>query len=477
MHTLIFRHIPRALLGILILATAAAMPVFAADEEESPAIVLTIAIDGQIEPALTYVLRRSIQEADRLDADALIFRMDTLGGRLDATEEICEMLRKVDRPIITFVEGNAISAGAIIALATPTIYMTPGSRIGDAMPILMGKEMGEAEREKAESFTDSLVRSNAEHAGHRIGVATAMVRRNFELKIGEDVISPDGQLLTLTAAEAARTYGDEDEPLLSEGTLEDFDTLLETLGYENADIRTVEVSGLEWLARIIATAAPLLMIVGMASVYLEIQSPGIGVPAAVAALCFGLFFFGHHIAGLAGMEEMIIFLIGILLLLVEVFVLPGFGITGMLGAGMILWSLLNAMMQQLPGDPVIPSWPTMQIPFVKLSLSIAAAGILIALLSRYLPRHRAFQTLVLASATSADSGFQASVDTGGLIGMSGTALTPLRPSGTAQFGELQRDVVTRGDFIATGGTVEIVEAHGNRLVVEARPDGPQETRA
>jgi len=470
-----FQFIPRPLRALLAAAVLTGAPGtgIAAPAEPAP-VVYVIPVTGQSEPALTYVVRRGIRDADRQDAAAIILRMDTLGGRLDATEEICDLLKKSRRPLITFVEKNAISAGAIIAMTTTDIYMAPGSKIGDAMPISMGQSLGEAEREKAASFTASMLRSNAEHGGHDPALAETMVRRDAEFTIGEDVVSPKGQLLTLTASEAVRAYGDPPQPLLARAVVEDFDTLLDQLGYGNAEIRTLETSALEQMARWIAMLAPILMMIGVAAIYMEFQTPGFGLPAAVAILCFTLYFFGHHIAGLAGMEELVVFMLGIALLTVELFVIPGFGITGLLGVAMILWALTAAMVEHLPGDPWIPSWPDVRIPFVKMVLALVFGGALIGVINRYLPRNRLFQRLVLSTATSQALGFRSSVDESSLVGSVGSAVTDLRPGGAAHFGDRRLDVVTRGNYLGTGTAVRVAEVHGSRIVVERAPPEPPE---
>jgi membrane-bound serine protease (ClpP class) len=148
-------------------------------------------IKEMIEPSLIYILGRGINEAEELGADAVVFVMDTPGGRVDTTEEIIRLIEKIKVPTYTFVEHNAISAGAIIALSTDYIYMAPGSKIGDAMPIIASPQggmqsLGDAEREKIESYVDSLIRGIAQRKGRPEDLASAMVRRSVEYKIGDD---------------------------------------------------------------------------------------------------------------------------------------------------------------------------------------------------------------------------------------------------------------------------------------------------
>ena len=294
-------------------------------------VVYTIPIRGMIEPALLYVIRRGVQEAEDVNAKAIIFVMDTPGGTLQAASDIVRTIQKIKVPTYTFVEKDAFSAGAIIAMATKHIYMAPGTVIGDAMPIMMTpwggvQEMPEDIKEKAVSAVAALIRSAAEEGGHNKELAEKMVRREIEFKIGDEVISPAGQLLTLTNVEAERKFGKDKKPLLSEGTVKDVNELLKTVGLEGASVKELEVTAIERVARFIAALAPLFLIVGLLGLYIEFKMQGAIIPGAIGVLCLAIFFWGHHIAGLAGMEDILIFLLGMALLLIELLFIPGFGV-------------------------------------------------------------------------------------------------------------------------------------------------------
>ena len=456
-------------LGLLLLVGLGNMPT-RAEEVAEAGPVYVIPIEGQIENALIYVIRRGLKEAHASDASAIVLKMHTPGGAVASTEVICDLLKSTDIPVYTLIDGNGISAGAIIALTTKTIYMTPGSKVGDAMPIVMGKTLGDNEREKVESYVDGLVRSNAEFSKRNKELGTAMVRRNFEFKIGERVISPEGQILTLTNLEAEELFGDPATPLLSKGTVEDLSEMLAREGLSEATIVRMEITNLEAVARFIAALAPLLMTIGLAAIYLEVQSPGVGLPAILAAICLALFFFGHHIAGLAGMEEMLILALGITLILIEVLVLPGFGLAGALGIGLILISLLTSMLEQMPGQPIMPDWATLHGPVVNLMTSLGASSLLILLIVQFLPGRGPFRRLILF--TALPSGTSLDVEESpyahvARLGERGQALTDLHPGGGARFGQRKLDVISRGEYIEEGTDVEIVELHGTRMVVAA----------
>lgn len=431
--------------------------------------VYVIPVEGMIEPALLYVVRRGVDEAVSAKADAIILTMDTPGGRLDATEEIIRTLGKANLPTYTYVKKNAFSAGAIIALSTRHIYMAPGSVIGDAMPIqvspLGGVQAPSPDvQEKMVAAASAIVRRAAEQGGHDTKLAEAMVRRELEYKIGDEIICPEGQLLTLTNTEAARLVGEEQRPLLSKGTVKDLEALLKTIGLADAEVKTLEVTAAEKIARFIAAMAPLLLMVGLGGIWIEIKTPGLGLPGLIGGIALVLFFFGHHIAGLAGMEDVIIFLIGVTLLFIEIFITPGFGVMGVSGLILILLALLNAMTLPEPGTPWLPV-PTdfdSLIPAVQnLVLALIGTGAIALIFGRMLPKSH------LPIILEAEETFQnVNTETSPLIGREGRALTTLRPSGTGAFDDERMDVVTAGEFIEKETPIRIIEAHGNRIIVE-----------
>ena len=435
-------------------------------------IVYIIPIRGMIEPALLYVIRRGVADAVANKAQAIIFVMDTPGGTLNAAGDIVSTIQNIKVPTYTFVEKNAFSAGAIIAMATDEIYMAPGSVIGDAMPIMMTpfggvQEMPEELQEKSVSAVAALIRSAAQDSGHDSRLAEKMVRRELEYKIGNEVISPAGQLLTLTNIEAEKKYGKDKTPLLSKGTVEDIPALLKLLGRENAETRTLVVTPAEKVARFIAALAPIFLIAGLLGIYIEIKTPGFGLPGILGGISLAIFFWGHHIAGLAGLEDILIFMLGVILLLVELLFIPGFGLTGILGISLMIWSLLNAMVIHYPGTPWYPTWPQLQFPLLKLSASIILTCVGAMILGRFLPKSDLFNRLVLGKASPHPVSYAASTPTDRLVGLQGKALSALRPAGTAAFGDRKLDVVTKGDFIDAGTEIRILETHGSRIIVES----------
>ena len=454
----------RFLIGLLFL-----LPTLGNAQGQAPAsarkpLVYQIPIKEQIEPALLYVVRRGVTEAKKEKADAVVFVMDTPGGGVKEAREIISLIGQIDVPVYTFVEKDAYSAGAIIALATKHIYMAPGSVIGAATPLTMTpfggvEKLPDAIEEKMTSAVAALVRAAAEQGGHDPRLGEAMVRRELGYTAGTNVLSKAGELLTLTASEA--------EGILSEGTVKDVTEMLEKSGLPDAEIKTLEVTSAERIARFIAAFAPILLMIGLGGIYIEIKTPGFGLPGILGAAALVLFFFGHHIAGLAGMEDVIIFIIGFTLLLIEVFVTPGFGVLGISGIALILISLLNAMTWKVPGH-FLPSLGEITLQHALGSLAMGMVGTVAVgfLAGKYLPKSRVLRPMVLGQQTSRAEGFTAAHDQSELLGKEGVAEMNLHPAGRAMFGEDRVNVITRGEFIEKGAAVRVIETSGSRIVVE-----------
>jgi membrane-bound serine protease (ClpP class) len=440
----------------------------AAPAKDAP--VYVIPIRGQIEGALLYVIRRGLAEAEQQNAAAIVLVMDTPGGTLGAASDIVRSIQASKIPVYTFVEKDAFSAGAIIALSTKGIYMAPGSVIGDALPIMMSplgsvQEMPESVEEKAVSAVSALIRSAAQAAGHDPELAEKMVRREIEFKIGDKVISPAGRLLTLTAEESSQP-GKDGKSLLSAGTAADVPAVLQLLSLGGRPLVEMQITSTEKIARLIAASAPILMMLGFLGIYIEIKPPGFGLPGILGAACLALFFWGHHIAGLAGMEDLILFIVGIALILVEIFLIPGFGFTGIFGLALVFVSLVGAMVRIVPGGSWLPIWGDLQIPIFKTGVALVGTGAAALVLGRFLPQSRLFSRITLSSSNSAAAGYTAAPDTSSWLGKTGTTLTQLHPAGAARIEGERLDVVTSGEFIDIGTPVKIVEAHGNRIVVQ-----------
>jgi membrane-bound serine protease (ClpP class) len=447
-------------------------PIFAAD---TPAVlpvtpapagpIFVVPIHGEVGPAQFFFLRRALKEAQRANASAVVLDVDTFGGRVDSAMEEMDALLTTRIPTIAFVNAKAISAGSLISLAAKRIYMHPNAVIGASAVVGgEGEDLKETMKEKSTSMVVAKARGAAKSSGHPEDVAEAFVRKESEVKRGDVTVDSKDTLLTLNAADTVKIY--DGQPLLAAGIVENLDELMKSAGLTGT-VRRIEPSGFETIAFWITTLAPLLLIGGIAGAYIEMKSPGFGIPGIASLICFALFFGGHFIAGLAGWESVIIFAVGLVLVLGELFLHPGTMIPGLIGVLLMLGSLVWAMVDHWPGTPGLPSADELQRPMLNLIIAIVGGGLFIAVLAKFLPNTSIYRRLVLATASASGPAITVPIVNLELrAGDTGIAATTLRPSGKAVFRGNPYDVVTGGDFITEGTSVRVVSVDGMRVVVE-----------
>ena len=292
------------------------------------------------------------------------------------------------------------------------------------------------------------------------------MNKEKEVKIGDEIISPKGKLLTLDANNAARWING--KPLLAQGIATSLDDLAKKAKIDAPMIK-LEPTGFERIAQYIASLAPLFLLGGLVCAYLEFKIPGATLPGALAVVFFGLFFGGHYLAGLAGFEVVALFFLGALLIIAELVFFPGIVLPAVMGAALMLIAIVLAMADRYPSQPLIPSLDQLALPLINLGVAIAFSAILITILMSMLPKTSLYRTMVLdASVQGGSSGplvAAGSVLTGLGLGMTGVTRTPLRPAGKAQFGDTVVDVVSEGAFVAAGVEVHIEQIEGARVMV------------
>ncbi len=459
---------------VLALSGAAGEPSLQGPPADTPRLVHVLPIREDIMPPLTYLVRRGVKQALEQRSDLLVLDMRTDGGRVDVTEEIIRILGQFKGRKVTLVNDRAFSAGAFIAVATEQIYMVPQSVIGAAAPILMlpgagVQEMPATMEAKMNSAIRAQVRSQAEKHGYNLEVIEAMIDRNREVIIDGQVINRKGDILTLTDTEAARTYGNPPRPLLSSGTVEGLEELLRRLGLAGARVIRIEPTGAEQLAIWINSLNWLWLIVGAAGLYLEMKTPGFGLPGMVGLAAFALYFLGSYIAGLSGLEWPLLFVLGLALVVLELFVLPGTTLLGLTGILLMLVTVVMAMVDRYPGMPALPTLPQLQAPLWDLFYAAVGTVVLILLLGRLLPRTPLYGVLVSRSASGMQEVRQAAELHRRRQGGVGEALSALHPGGKARFGDEVLDVVTQGDLVEKGTRVRIIGFSGREAVVEPVP--------
>jgi len=469
---------------------------------------------GLIDDALFYSIKRRTETALRGGANYLIYEMGTYGGLVDAADSIAKYLIQKVAPrghTAAYVATEAISAGALISVSCRDIIMQENTTIGDAAPITMGGKLEGVEREKAESFMRAAFQRAAEANGYPPLLLKAMVTiqievyrvRNldmgqyeffegeslpkdpntYEVKRAEKIVGKD-ELLTLTAPRALE-FG------IARAVVKDRAGALAFLAQRDGVVfaeepRVLETSWSEQMVSWVNSPGVMAVLVMLAllGVYVEFSTPGFGLAGIVAAICFAIIVGSKYLVGMANWVEILLLFAGIVLLLIEIFVLPGFGIAGILGIIGILLGLFGMLIRNAPNELPWPETPTdwQSLSSGVLSLAIGFTGfvVLAYLLSRYLPKLGFMRGLVLAP-NAAMAGGEPRVsmtappqDLGSPLrpGATGTVIAKLRPAGKARFGAALVDVVATGEFLDIGTRVEIIAINGSRVVVKEAKGGP-----
>lgn len=438
----------KTLTAVLFFAGGCLIPPAAQAQE----IVYRVPVSGTIELGLAPFVARAVAEAEEAGARAVILDLDTPGGRIDAAERIADAVRRTDLPVYAFVNPRAYSAGALIALATDGIYMRPGAVIGAATPV---DGQGTKASEKIVSAMRAEFRALAEEHGLDPTVAEAMVDESIAIP----GVVEEGKLLTLSTAEAV-------ELGFARAQVSDEADLLSSVGQSGA---TVVEPGINWAEKLVRfftspLVQPLLLSLGMLGLVFEIKSGGFGLGGLVSLGALGLFFGSNLLLGLAGMEEIILLTAALIALGIEVFVLPGFGIAGVLGLLLLGAAFVLAMVGSVPTMGDFTQAVAVVGASVVITVAVAYAWI------RHLPSSNRFKGLLLKEGIGKDTGFISAPERSDLIGKVGVAITDLRPAGTVSIDDERVDAVTEGDFLAQGQRVRVLRSDGYRHVVRPVAD-------
>jgi membrane-bound serine protease (ClpP class) len=476
--------------------------------EEGPTVKAAVIVcKGMIDDGLYKSIRRRTQIALDEGAQYLIYEIGTYGGLLKSGDDISKYLildvaKKAHT--VAYITTEAISAGAMISVSCQDIIMLENTTIGDCAPIQIGGKLEGVEREKAESFTRAAFNRAAEANGYPAILLKAMVSMQTEvyriqnLQTGEfeffdadklpkdanvynldkkELIVKDDELLTLTAS-GALEYG------IARAQVKTIAEALEFLAKRDGvtfvgEPRVLETLWSEEMVRWLnsPTVMGVLIMIALLGVYIEFNTPGIGLPGLVAVICFAIIIGSKYLVGMANWVEVALFVVGVLLLMVEIFVLPGFGIAGFLGVMCILVGLFGMLIKNPPDK--LP-WPQTQLDWQlfidgvwAMLLGFAGFVLLAWLLTKYLPKLQFLSGLILVptapkgggevevSMTAPPESETVSVN----IGDVGEVVSTLRPAGEAKFGDAIVDVVAEAEFLDKGTKVEIIEIHGNRVIV------------
>ena len=444
-------------------------------------VVIPVGEDDLIIPARFEFMKRTLALCDAQKAEAVIFDLDTPGGLAwDTITLMMKDLQGLKTRSLSYVNTRAISAGALIAMATDAIYMAPASAIGASTPVMSGGgEMAEAERAKNNSAFMGMARTVVREKGYDVRIIEGMIDMDRGLVINGRVIIPKGEIVTLDSEQATMLI--DGKPLLSKGIAKDIEAIkkMESL---RGEVITAEPTGFEWIAIWVTRYAAILILIGLAGGYLEMQAPGFGIPGFIAVGAFALFFFGHYVAGsLAGQETFVValvFIIGMILIGVELFAAPGTLLPGLLGFLCVMVALVYAMSgwEVPPASGEAPetaggsfNLATYAVGLRNFALGTTGAAILITMLALWLPSLRPFRALVLqASAGGAASDsptMQAAAKA--TVGQTGITRSALRPYGTVEIAGSLVEAMIEGDYAQTGTAIRVREVRGEKIIVEA----------
>ena len=478
-------------------------------EKTSPR-VLVIPIREEIDLSTAVYVERAMTDLATQGIDLVVVEVDTYGGRIDAMVRIVRVflasLEEQGVPVVAFINEKAISAGSIISVSCDRIYIASGGKIGAAAVVASGPQgpinLPESIEEKYTSFARAQARAGAQAKGYPPAIAEAWVdrqkevieyeidgkreffseddydRRRSDLELDElafaeaekrmreiRVISRKGELLTMTHQEAI-------EVGLATAVVNSRAELWKALGIESPEVIEAAHNWSEYVFGWLASPGVkgLLLMLGLLGLYIEFKIPGFGLPGFFGLTCLVLFFFSQYFMGIAGYTGVIVFLVGVVLVLIEVFVIPGFGVTGVTGIILMLAGIFLSMQ-----DFVIPDFEKpwdidlFRTNVIVMSLAVVGSAILMWIIARFLPKTPFFGRIILASTGPAgELKASATIAPTGVVepGAAGEITTACRPAGRARFGEKFLDVVAEGQFIEPGSSVEVIKVEGNRIVVK-----------
>ncbi len=411
------------------------------------AVVYRIPVTGVIENGLAPFIARVIATAEAEGAAGVVLDIDTPGGRIDAAQRIVDAVRQARVPVVAWVHPRALSAGAMIALSANKVFMAPGAVLGAATPV---NGEGVKGSEKIVSAMRAEFRALAEARGRNPAIAEAMV----DEKLGVAGVAAPGQLVTLSTAQALSTgYAEAEHASL--------EAVIGAMGFAGAEVRALDPNWAEAIVGFLTNPiiAPLLLSLGVLGLIFEIKAGAFGLGGLVSLLSLGLFFGSSFIIGLAGWEEVILLGLGLIALGVEAFLLPGFGVAGLLGICFLIGAVVLAMLGASPTGGDIAT----ALGILGASLVITASVFYAWL--RHLPNSHRFSGLLLTQQTHRAEGYISAPQRDELIGRAGVTVTDLRPAGVAEVDGERIDVVSEGDFVGAGVAVTIVRAEGYRHVV------------
>jgi membrane-bound serine protease (ClpP class) len=416
--------------------------------------VMVMDINNEIDPRMNRYVQLAFAHANETNADMVIIEMDTYGGVLTDAKEIVDEIMDFKKPVWVFINSDAASAGALISIACDSIYMVPGASIGAATVV---DAYGEKAPDKYQSYMRSIMRSTAEEKGRDPHIAEAMVDQNLAI----DGITEEGQVITFSTSEAIK-FG------YCEAKVESIEEILKRANIENYEIDHFKLGASEKIIAFFLNPfiSGLLILIIIGGIYFELQTPGVGFPIMAAGIALVLYLVPYYLNGLAENWEIIALLVGITLIALEVFVIPGFGIAGISGITLTVGSLILIMVNN-------DAFDFQFVPMTDLFFATAAAigGILggfflLFFAGARLTKTKAFSRFALSDTQERTAGYTSSFLKEPMTGKKGITFTVLRPSGKIMIDGQLFDAHTRGDYIDKDQTVEVIADAGTSLTVK-----------
>ena len=422
-------------------------------ENDQKTKVFVMEIKQEIDARTNRYVELAMQKAEEIEADLVVIEMNTYGGAVYDANDIVSRLLGFEKPIYVYIDKNAASAGALISIACDSIFMAGGSSIGAATVVTMD---GQAAPDKYQSYMRSTMRSTAEENGRDPNIAEAMVDENIEI----EGISKAGQVLTFSTKEAIANG-------FCEAEVSGLKEILERSDIKDYEIERYKISATEKIISIFLNpfVSSILILVIVGGIYFELQTPGVGFPILAAFIAMVLYFIPYYLNGLAENWEIAIFFVGLALLALEVFVIPGFGVAGISGIGLIMASLVLSM---LNNDNLDFSFVPSKAVFVAVATIIAGllgGTALMFVAGVRLTNSHFFKRIALEDTLDSKDGFTSRMYKESLVGKQGTAFTILRPSGKIMIDDTLYDAFTRGSYIEKGVEVTVISDEGTSLKV------------
>lgn len=423
--------------------------------EQKTKKIYTFKIDKDIDPAMNRRVELALNKAKEAEADLIIIEMDTYGGAVNDADDIRTMILECPIPIYVFINKDAASAGALISIASDSIYMAPGGSIG-AATVVNGTD-GAAAPDKYQSYMRSMMRSTAEATGRDPRIAEAMV----DEKIVVEGISDSTSVITFSVSEAIK-YG------FCEGEYKSIQDILTAQNLQSSEIIAYEEGNIEKIIAFFLTPAisGVLILIIIGGIYFELQTPGVGFPLLAAIISTVLYFTPYYLSGLAENWEILVFILGIVLLAVELFVIPGFGVFGILGIIGILTGLVLGMIPNQDFD--FEFVPAADLFAALLTVILAALGsvVLIFWLTPKINQWGAFRSVALADTQQRSEGYTSSFYSDSMLGKTGVVHSRLRPSGKVEIDGEIYDAYSRGEFVDQGEKIIVISTEGTSLKVK-----------